>query len=46
VKDSRKWRTLVFVDEWVTAVDEHGGFGKWQWFDGDLYYRYAPRWSC
>jgi type III restriction enzyme len=21
----------VFLDEWVTAVNEHGGFGKWCW---------------
>ena len=20
-----------FLDEWVTAVNEHGGFGKWSW---------------
>lgn len=20
-----------FLDEWVRAVDEHGGFGKWRW---------------
>jgi len=31
VKDSRKWSTLVFVDEWVTAVNEDGGFGSWKW---------------
>ena len=22
---------LEFLDEWVTAVNCHGGFGKWQW---------------
>jgi hypothetical protein len=21
----------TFLDEWVKAVDEHGGFGKWNW---------------
>jgi type III restriction enzyme len=21
----------VFLDEWVHAVNEHGGFGKWRW---------------
>ena len=21
----------AFLDEWVKAVNEHGGFGKWQW---------------
>lgn len=31
MKDSRKWSTLVFVDEWVTAVNEDGGFGSWKW---------------
>lgn len=20
-----------FLDEWVSAINEHGGFGKWQW---------------
>ena len=20
-----------FLDEWIRAVDEHGGFGKWKW---------------
>lgn len=20
-----------FLDEWVLAVNEHGGFGEWQW---------------
>ena len=20
-----------FLDEWVKAVNEHGGFGRWQW---------------
>jgi len=20
-----------FLDEWVKAVNEHGGFGKWRW---------------
>jgi type III restriction enzyme len=22
---------VTFLDEWVKAVNEHGGFGKWQW---------------
>ena len=21
----------TFLDEWVKAVNAHGGFGKWQW---------------
>ena len=21
----------AFLDEWVKAVNEHGGFGKWSW---------------
>lgn len=21
----------AFLDEWVKAVNEHGGFGHWQW---------------
>ena len=21
----------TFLDEWVKAVNEHGGFGKWSW---------------
>jgi len=21
----------AFLDEWVRAVNEHGGFGKWRW---------------
>ena len=21
----------VFLDEWVQAVNEHGGFGTWRW---------------
>ncbi len=21
----------AFLDEWIKAVNEHGGFGKWNW---------------
>lgn len=27
-KDKTKRR---FLDEWVTAVNSHGGFGRWRW---------------
>jgi hypothetical protein len=31
-QDTQQDRTKrEFLDEWVRAVDEHGGFGKWQW---------------
>ena len=31
-QDTRQDRTKrEFLDEWVRAVNEHGGFGKWQW---------------
>ncbi len=30
--DTQQDRTKrEFLDEWVRAVNEHGGFGKWQW---------------
>jgi len=31
-QDTQQDRTKrEFLDEWVRAVNEHGGFGKWQW---------------
>ena len=27
-QDKTKWK---FLDEWIKAVNQHGGFGKWQW---------------
>jgi len=31
-QDTQRDRTKrEFLDEWVRAVNEHGGFGKWQW---------------
>ncbi len=31
-QDTQRDRTKQeFLDEWVRAVNEHGGFGKWQW---------------
>ncbi|MCL4557451.1 MAG: hypothetical protein M1491_02245 [Deltaproteobacteria bacterium] len=27
-QDKTKWK---FLDEWINAVNQHGGFGKWQW---------------
>jgi len=31
-KDDQKNRTKrTFLDEWVKAVNNHGGFGKWKW---------------
>jgi len=31
-KDSEQNRTKRrFLDEWVKAVNEHGGFGTWRW---------------
>lgn len=31
-QDTKQDKTKrVFSDEWVKAVNEHGGFGKWSW---------------
>jgi len=31
-QDTQKDKTKrAFLDEWVRAVNEHGGFGKWKW---------------
>jgi type III restriction enzyme len=31
-QDTRQDKTKrLFLDEWVKAVNEHGGFGKWSW---------------
>lgn len=31
-QDTQKDKTKrAFLDEWVKAVNEHGGFGKWKW---------------
>ena len=31
-QDSQRYKTKrEFLDEWVRAVNEHGGFGKWGW---------------
>ena len=31
-QDTQRDRTKrEFLDEWVRAVNEHGGFGKWNW---------------
>jgi type III restriction enzyme len=27
-QDKTKWQ---FLDEWVNAVNTHGGFGRWRW---------------
>jgi type III restriction enzyme len=29
--DQRNRTKRAFLDEWVTAVNQHGGFGKWKW---------------
>lgn len=29
--DQRNRTKRAFLDEWVTAVNQHGGFGKWRW---------------
>ena len=31
-QDTHRDRTKrTFLDEWVRAVNEHGGFGRWSW---------------
>ncbi|MCB9081430.1 MAG: hypothetical protein H6555_06930 [Lewinellaceae bacterium] len=31
-QDSEENRTKrSFLDQWVKAINEHGGFGRWQW---------------
>ena len=31
-QDSQQDKTKrEFLDEWIRAVNEHGGFGKWKW---------------
>ncbi len=31
-QDSLKDKTKrAYLDEWVTAINEHGGFGRWEW---------------
>ncbi len=31
-QDSLKDKTKrAYLDEWVKAINEHGGFGRWEW---------------
>jgi type III restriction enzyme len=29
--DQRNKTKRAFLDEWVNAINQHGGFGKWKW---------------